>query len=101
MAYRISYVPDVPEQYQKPPMGSPLRLQVMTAACLVLFALLVGRLFPAGLEVLRGCLLPDSQGITQQALDGFVADMRHGEAVGDALFAFCEKVISSDPALSG
>ena len=101
MAYRISYGPDVPEQYHRQRIGKALRLQFMTAACLVLFALLVGRFCPEGLEVLRTCLLPDSQSITQQALDGFVTDIRQGEAVGDALFAFCEKVISSDPAIAG
>ena len=101
MAYRISYGTDVPKQYHKQRIRNPFRLQVMTAACLVLFTLLVGRFIPAGQNVLRNCLLPDSGSVTQQALDRFVADLRQGMAVGDALFTFCETVISSDPAISG
>lgn len=101
MAYRISYGTDVPKQYQKQRIGNPFRLQIMTAACLVLFTLLVGRFIPAGQNVLRNCLLPDSGSVTQQALDRFVADLRQGMTVGDALFTFCETVISSDPAISG
>lgn len=97
MAYRISYGPEVPKQFQK--RRSRLRLQVMTAGWLLVFALVVRLFFPAGSALLRQCLQPEPENITQKALNGFVAALRQGETVGDAIYTFCESVIQSDPAI--
>lgn len=99
MAYRIEYGTAVPERYQK--AYKPFRLQVLTAAWLLVFALLVRQFFPTGVEALRTFLLPGPQSTTQIALEAFVTDMRNGEAVSDALFAFCEQIIASDPTIAG
>lgn len=99
MAYRITYGPPVPEQYQK--QDKPSRLRLLTAMWLLVFVLLVRAFFPAGAAQLRTYLLPDPQNITHTALGAFMSDLRSGEELGDALFAFCKLIISNDPAISG
>ena len=99
MAYRITYGPPVPARYQK--RDKPSRLRLLTAAWLMVFVLLVRLLFPAGVTQLRTYLLPDPQNITQTALGAFMSDLRGGEALDDALFAFCKLIISHDPPISG
>ena len=98
MAYRISYAPPVPESHR--PQKDPLRLQVMTAVCLLVFTLLVKTWFPAGTDKLRQLLIPDVPSVTQQALDGFVIDIREGDPLADAFTAFCQHIISHGQALS-
>lgn len=99
MPYRIIYGPTVPPPVQKQDNHSRLRL--LTAAWLMVFAILVRVFFPAGCTQLRTLLLPDPQNITQAALGGFMTDLRSGEQLGNALYAFCEHIISHDTAVSG
>ena len=98
MSYRIEYGPAIPQQYIK--RRNPVRLQVMTAACLLLFSLLVRQFFPAGVQELRRVLLPDVPTITQEALDTMMDDLRDGESLGDAFTAFCTYVIGHDEAFA-
>ena len=97
MPYRIEYGTTVPERYQK--KNHPQRLQIMTAACLLVFVILIGQFFPAGLDMLRTVLIPDEKSVTQTALDGFVANIQCGESVGDAFFVFCAQILESDSAI--
>ena len=99
MAYRITYGPPVPQQYQE--KESPLRLQVLTAVCMLFFVLLVKTWFPTGTETLRQLLLPEPSSVTQQALDMLVTDLRDGDKLGDAFTAFCQHIIDHDEAISG
>lgn len=94
MAYRIEYGPAVPEQYIK--RKNPLRLQILTAAFLLTFSLLVRQYFPAGTQKLRQFLLPGSHSVTQDALDLLMGDLRSGEPIGDALTTFCVYIIDHD-----
>lgn len=98
MAYRIEYGPATPPQYIKRP--KLLKLQIMTAVCLLLFTLLVRQAFPAGADKLRQILLPGTPGVTQQALDTLMGNLRDGAPVGDSLTAFCQYMIDHDEALS-
>lgn len=99
MAYRIEYGPPIPERYQK--KNNPLRLKIMTAVCLLVFALLVKTWFPAGAEKLQQLLLPGAPSVTQQALDALVTDIRSGDPLNAAFTAFCQHIIDHDSALSG
>lgn len=99
MPYRITYAHPSPQPEQKQDNFS--RLRTMTASYIVVFALLVRLFFPAGCAHLRTVLLPDPENITQAALGGFMSDLRKGESLGDALYAFCEHIVSHDPAISG
>lgn len=99
MSYRIEYGPAIPPQYVKKPKF--LRLQIMTAVCLLLFSLLVRQLFPAGAQQLRHMFLPGTPTVTQTALDALMCDLRNGEPLGDALTAFCMYIVDHDQTLSG
>lgn len=99
MSYRIEYGPAVPQQYIK--KRQPYRLQVMTAACLLLFSFAVRHFFPAGVDKLRSLILPDTPSVTQTALTGFMGDLCNGEPLGDSFTAFCVYIIDHDTTLSG
>ena len=99
MTYRIEYGPPIPVQYQK--KKNPQRLRVMTAAWLLVFALLVKAFFPAGSQALRQLLLPGIPSVTQQALDKLVTDIRDGDPLNDAFMAFCQHIIDHDETISG
>lgn len=94
MSYRIEYGPPIPPQYIK--KSNPMRLQLMTAAFLLLFTLLVRQFFPSGIRELRQLLLPKAHTVTQMALDAFMVDLRNGEPLGDAVTAFCTYIIDHD-----
>ena len=97
MGYRITYGDPVPVPYPKQDKLSRLRL--MTAAWFFAFVVLVRLFFPAGSAQLRAYLLPDPDSITQTAVDTFMYHIQNGEQLGDALFAFCQQIISNEPAL--
>lgn len=99
MSYRIEYGPAIPNRYIA--KHNPLRLQSMTAACLLIFSLAVRQFFPAGTEKLRQLLLPGEFSITQEAVNAFMGDIRSGESLGDSFTAFCEFMIDHDEKLSG
>ena len=99
MPYRITYGPSAPPRAQQ--RDKPSRIRLLTAAWLLIFALLVRAFFPAGSAQLRAVILPDPDNITQSALAGFMADLQSGAPLGDALYAFCEEVISYDIPVSG
>ena len=99
MSYRITYGPPAALACQQ--QDRPSRLRLLTAAWLIVFVLLVRTFFPAGCAQLRVLLLPDPQSITQATLSSFMSSLRNGEQFGDALYAFCEEIISHDPAVSG
>ena len=94
MAYRIEYGSAVPPQYVK--KTKTLRLQIMTAVCLLTFSILVRQYFPTGTQKLRQLLLPGKLTVTQEALDGLMGDLRNGEPLTDAFTAFCEYIIDHD-----
>ena len=99
MPYRIEYGPVIPKQHIQ--RRNPLRLQAMTAVMLLLFSFAVRQIFPAGIEKLRNILLPAAPGITQEALDAFMCDLRSGESLGNSFTAFCSYIIDHDEIISG
>lgn len=99
MAYHVAYGPPIPERYQKK-RYNPLRLQVMTAVCLLVFVLLVKAWFPVGTQKLQQLLLPGAPSVTQQALDELVTNIRSGDPLNAAFTAFCQHIIDHDEAIS-
>ena len=99
MSYRIEYGSAMPGRYIE--KNSFIRLQSMTALCLLLFSLTVRYFFPSGTEKLRQILLPGELSVTQEAVETFMSDIRNGEAFADSLTAFCEYIVIHDEALSG
>ena len=91
MGYRIEYGP-MPGVW-KSGRKEPLRLQAMTAAFLLLFVIGVRFLYPEGTELLRNLLLPGEKTVTEAAFSGMLAQIRHGEPVGQAFTAFCQEII--------
>ena len=94
MSYRIEYGPAIPPQYIK--KTNSLRLQTMTAVCLLLFSFLVRQFFPTGVQQLRQFLLPGSPTVTQEALDTMMGNLRNGEPLRDAFTAFCVYIVDHD-----
>lgn len=95
MSYRIVYGPDpVPAQKAT---HSPIRLRMLTAVFLLLFALLVRQWWPQGHQLLSGALLPDGKSPTQNALTAMVAEIGNGEPVLEALSGFCRQIIDHEP----
>lgn len=59
-------------------------------AALIVFGVL---LWPAGRIYLRDLLLPGDGAVTDHALQGLVADLRHGHSMSDAVEVFCKEII--------
>lgn len=92
MAYRIVYGPV--KGRQGTGRGGGLRIQTMTAAWLLVFALTVSRVWPEGTDKLREYLLPGQDG-TQAAVMELMTEIQAGEPVGEALTAFCRQIIEN------
>lgn len=93
MGYRIVYGADPVVR-----RGS-FRLRVMMAGWMLLFAVLVRLAWPAGREVLAQVLLPRAE--TAAAFSEMVAAVNSGEALGEAMTAFCTAVVSGGMAQQG
>ena len=91
MGYRIVYGKDPVVRRR----GGSLRLRVMTAAWMLLFAGLVRMAWPAGREVLAQVLLPRAE--TAAAFSEMVTAVSGGEPFGDAVTAFCRSVVADGP----
>lgn len=87
MGYRIVYGRDPVVRRE----GSSLRLRVMTAVCLLLFASLARLGWPAGREMLGRVLLPREE--TAAAFSEMVSRVTGGEPLGEAVTAFCQTVV--------
>lgn len=90
MGYRIEY--ESPRQYPtKKPRGS--RIFWLTGAFLLIFTCFTLQFWPQGRELLEEALLPGDPAVTKQAFSLMTQQLRQGEAIGDALAAFCREVI--------
>ena len=93
MSYRIEYGGAIPMKYIRTRNGDFLR--IMTAACLILFALAVGRFWPRGRQVLREFFLPREPTVTEQAFSGLVHDLVQGKNLEEAMTVFCQQIIDN------
>ena len=91
MSYRIEYGCAIPAKFRHPTWG--IQLQVLTAVCMILFSLMVGRFWPQGRQVLREYLLPGEPTVTEQAFSGLVQDLSSGMGLEEAVTVFCRQII--------
>ena len=91
MSYRIEYGCAVPAKFRHPAWG--LRLQILTAVCMILFSLIVGRSWPQGREMLREYLLAGEPAVTEQAFSGLVQDLSRGMGLEEAMTVFCRQIM--------
>ena len=91
MSYRIDYGGGVPVTYRVPRRKTSI--QMMTALCMILFALAVGRFWPRGKQMLREVLLPGEPTVTEQAFSALVTDLTQGVELEVAMTAFCQQII--------
>ena len=91
MSYRIEYGTAVPQKFQKTQRKSHLR--GLTALCVLLFALAVGKCWPEGRQVLEQYLLPGEPSVTEQAFSNMIAELTQGERLEDALVVFCQQIL--------
>ena len=94
MGYKIVYGTDSMQVASASESGGRLRL--MTAACLLVFCMLVRCFWPEGTGLLREIILPGEPTATEQAFDRMLEDLRLGESLGDAVTVFCKDVIRQD-----
>ena len=92
MSYRIEYGTAVPVKFQRKKRKSHVRM--LTALCILLFALGVGKFWPDGRQVLRKFLLPGEPSVTEQAFVTIVSDLTEGVALEDALLTFCHQILA-------
>lgn len=65
----------------------------MAAAWFLVFLLLVGTFWPRGRVLLRQILIPGDWVITGQAMECLVRDLGAGEDLGQAVEAFCGRIL--------
>jgi len=91
MAYRIVYETGTARVQEN--RRNSARIWVLTAVFLVLFGVLTVKFWPEGREALVEILLPGDPEVTWHALETMVMQLREGEAVGDAVMAFCREIV--------
>ena len=92
MSYRIEYGTAVPVKFQQKKRESHVR--ILTALCILLFALGVGKFWPDGRQVLQQFLLPGEPSVTEQAFSNMVSDLAEGVSMEDAMVAFCQQILN-------
>ena len=91
MSYRIEYGSAVPLRFQEKTRRSHLRM--LTALCMLLFALGVGKFWPDGQRMLREFFLPGEPTVTEQAFSGMIGRLTDGVPLEEAMAAFCQQII--------
>ena len=91
MGYRIEYesVGKIPQQYRKKRTG------IFAAAVIILLVLCAITVKTVGLEWVQEVLLPGDPGVTAQALENMVADLRGGEGIAEAIKTFCNEIMQN------
>ena len=91
MSYRIEYGTAVPVKFQEKKRKSHVR--TLTALCILIFSLGVGKFWPEGRQVLHKFLLPGEPSVTEQAFVTMVSDLSDGVKPEEALVAFCQQIL--------
>ena len=91
MSYRIEYGTAVPEKFQ--PEKIKRHIRTLTALCILMFSLTVGKFWPDGQQLLREYFIPGNPSVTEQAFSHMVSELRDGAAPEEAVVAFCQKII--------
>lgn len=91
MSYRIEYGTAVPERFQ--PQKVKRHIRTLTAVCILLFSMAVGKFWPDGRTVLQRFFLPGEPSVTEQAFSELISELRDGTGPEEAVVVFCQKII--------
>ena len=86
MGYKIVYGRD-----PMPKNRGTARVRGLTAAFMLIFVILVRCAWPRGTDLLRRALEPGENTVT--AFSEMVSSINGGEAVGEAVTAFCRRMV--------
>lgn len=92
MAYRVDYQPI------KKVRGAEKRrvpVPALIAMFFLAFVLLVNTAWPRGSQVLRRLVFSGDTAVTAAALEDMARDLGEGEALPDALEAFCKTILKN------
>lgn len=91
MSYCVEYNPELKKRYPaviKLPKQFPVRILVGIGICIVAYYGLINS------GILR-YLIPGDAAVTTAAFSFMVEEIKAGETVGNAVFAFCKEVVSN------
>ena len=91
MSYRIEYGTAIPERFQTPMIRRHVR--TLTAICILLFSLAVGKFWPDGRQMLRQYVIPGEPSVTEQAFSDMISELNAGVALEEAVVTFCQQII--------
>lgn len=95
MGYRIVYEGGEPKT-EKDGLKLSVRLQVMTAVCMLVFIIIIKQRWPEATERLKSVFLPGSESAAQTAFYNLNEDLENGMGIGDALVVFCRDLIDNE-----
>ena len=93
MAYRIDYTEN--PRYQPPAAFQWDKLRKMAVIFFLIFLLATCLWWPEGRLALQQLVLPCDREVTAEAFSDMVDQIRGGEALDEAVAAFCREIISS------
>ena len=93
MAYRIDYT--VNTKYQPTPAWQWDKLAKMAVTFFLIFLLATAIFWPEGRLALQQMVLPCDTEVTAQAFSAMLDQIRGGEALDEAVVAFCQEILSS------
>ena len=91
MSYRIEYGSEVPKQFLQPIIKRHVR--TLTAICILLFSLTVGKFWPDGRQILQQYVIPGELSMTEQAFSDMISELNEGVKLEEAVVTFCQQII--------
>lgn len=71
------------------------KILLLTAACFLVFLLIVGGFWPRGVQALREILLPGDSAVTAAAWEELTQELHAGASVGSAVESFCREIFAN------
>ena len=99
MSYRVEYSSSGIKRTQIRQRNG--RALLLTAACFLIFLLIVGGFWPKGAQALREILLPGDSAVTAAAWAELTHELHAGAPVGSAVENFCRESFCECGTLSG
>lgn len=93
MSYRVEYSSSGIKRTQIRQRNG--RALLLTAACFLIFLLIVGGFWPKGAKALREILLPGDSAVTAAAWAELTRELHAGAPVGSAVENFCREVFAN------
>lgn len=91
MGYRIVYGPPIRSRERKPKTG--VRIRILTAVFIFLFAVTVRLCWAEGAGVLREYLIPGDLSAVEEAYTVMLDQLRNGGELREAALVFCRTIL--------